>query len=679
MLLLDLFLVGGGALAGGWVCRRFGVPEVLGYLGAGVALGHLIHGRGEVDSATIAAIAQFAVVFRMFTLGLDFDARRLKGRWRPALTSGLLEMGLCTLAGVLVARVLDWPMLHGAILGAALGTTSTSILSRAIADRNMTTREDARAAGAATLVEDLIAMGLLAFLVVMVDPASPNAMRPWDDALQNAFGLLVFAALAFTAGAIFVPAGLDRLGRAQSDELQTLAVLGILFGFTALSEVLLHAGRPVGAFLAGIAVGAARHAPGVSARILPLRDVLAALAYVSIGLILDPATILAVAPLAAALALGFVALKVFAIALGLRLGGVNAVTSARAGAILGQAGTMGLIVACRPFIGDEAAARLIAFAFVAWALTVGLTPLRLRYGPDALEALVRLLGARERGTRATRLRRSPDADTRHDAYVACLAAGCAIALAALSALVATGAEASLPDAARVPVEAAAGLGAGLLLLPFAFVVAMASRRALHRRVHQAVLAPARLSRGARDGARAWSHAGTVTGLVLAFATSLAMGNVLAPPAARLPLLLGALAACAFLGVRRALLARLIDQCEALVQDRPQVDARLNDFRGVSPFGFDVDAFLVPAGSRGAWSTLAALDLRKATGASVVALVRPGSPDPLPLGAATRVHPGDELVVGGTAAQLVAATRYVLAPMERAPPAARPGAAGATQA
>lgn len=671
MLLLDLFLVGGGALAGGWVCRRFGVPEVLGYLAAGVALGHFIHGGQTLDQATITAIAQFAVVFRMFTLGLDFDPRRLKGRWRPALTAGMLEMGVCTAAGLAIAIALDWPLLHGAVLGAALGTTSTSILSKAIADRNMSTREDARAAGAATLVEDLIAMLLIAVLVVTVDPASPSAMRPWDDALQNAFGLLVFAALAFTAGAIFVPAGLDRLGRGQSDELQTLAVLGILFGFTALSEILLHAGRPVGAFLAGIAVGAARHAPGVSARVLPLRDVLAALAYVSMGLLLTPTLVLEVAPLAIVVALAFVPLKALAITLGLRLGGVQTVTAARAGAILGQVGTMGIIVACRPFLGDEAAARLIAFAFVAWALTVGFTPLRLRYGPDLVERVARALGARERAPRPARLRRSPDAETRHDAFVAGLAAGCAIALAALAALAATAAHAYLEGPAAPALQAAAGFGAALLLLPFAFVVAMASRRALHRRAHLAVLSPRRLSRGARDGARAWSHAATVSGLVVAFATSLAMGNVLAPPASRIPLCAGALAALAFLAMRRELLSRLIDRCEELVQTRHQPDPRLNDFRGLSPFGFEVEAHLVPSGSRAAWSTLRGLDLKRSAGASVVAIVRPGASDPLPLTPDTIIHPGDELVIGGTPAQLVAAKKHVMEPVA---PAGGPGGA-----
>jgi hypothetical protein len=157
-----------------------------------------------------------------------------------------------------------------------------------------------------------------------------------------------------------------------------------------------------------------------------------------------------------------------------------------------------------------------------------------------------------------------------------------------------------------------------------------------------------------------------------------MAHVLAPPAARLPLLAGALAACAVLAIRRPLLARLIDECEALVRSRPRVDARLNDFRGVSPFGFDVDALLVPAGTRAAWATLAELDLRRAAGASVVALVRPGAPEPLALGPATRIHPGDELVVGGTAAQVVAAKRYVLEPMDKEPPGARGGPSALAQ-
>lgn len=670
MLLLDLFLVGLGAVAGAAVCRRFGVPEVLGYLAAGVLLGPYAHATSFVENVdAVRTLATFAVVFRMFTLGLDFDARRLAGRWKPGLLAGGLEMGLCTFAGIGVAAALGWPLLEGAVLGAALGTTSTSILSKALADRNMGSREDARAAGAATLVEDLIAMTLLAFLAVFHGASGPA------EVVENALALLVFAALALTAGAILVPAVLDRLGRSHQDELTMVSVVAILFGFAALSE-LLGAGRPVGAFLAGIAVGAARHGPGVSARILPLRDVLVAVAYVTIGLFLDPRVIVQVAPIALLVALLFVPLKVTATAIGLRLGGTPTPTAARAGAILGQAGTMGLVFACTPLLTPEAGARLMAMAFVAWAFTVALTPLRLRYLPDAAERIARALGASDRiGGRAPRLTRGLDADARAHAGAAVVAAGCALAFAALGDLAAMGARFA-PGYAKQAVLVFVGVITALGMMSFAFVVATQVGHLSHAGIHRVALRPGRLSAGRRDDARRWSGAATLGALAATLVAGCATTWSMAPADGRWWLAGGAFLATVTLALRQSWLLRLADAGERLVMGRQQRDAsRLTDFRGMGPFGFDVEALIVAPGTRPAWATLGELPLRAQTGAQVVALVRPGRP-PETLAPATQVHPGDELVLGGTPTQLEAAKRWLLEP---ASPRARTEATAAKDA
>ncbi|MFA5862484.1 MAG: cation:proton antiporter, partial [Candidatus Thermoplasmatota archaeon] len=454
-LFLDLFLVALGALAGGWVCKRLAIPEVLGYLGAGIILGPTTHhGAAFVDGDTIRAIGQFAVVFRMFLMGLDFDPRRLRGRWRPALTAGVLEMGLATAAGLVLAWALGWPLIEGAVLGAAMGTTSTSILAKALADRGMSSREDARAAGAATLAEDLLAMLMLAVLTVFgtADPAGGTTAI-----FEDAAWLLLFASLAFTAGAIFVPVGLDRLGRSKSDELLTLAVIGILFAFATLS-IGLGAGPALGAFLAGIAVGAARHAPGVGARVLPMRDMLVPVAYVGIGLILDAGAIVRVIPLAILIAIVFVAIKWVAVTIGLRLGGVPTVTAARAGAILGQAGTMGLVVACGQAFKLPHISTLIAIAFVAWAFTVALTPLRLKHAPDLADKVMRALGASDRVARSGHLPFQPDITLRTSLYSLTLAMGCSLALTAIAALAAKGDAIALSGLSQ---DAATGIAAAL--------------------------------------------------------------------------------------------------------------------------------------------------------------------------------------------------------------------------
>lgn len=594
-LLLDLFLVGLGAVLGGWLCRRFGVPEVLGYLGAGMLLGPALHhGASYVDAGTIKNIGQFAVVFRMFLLGLDFDARRLRGRWRPALSAGLLEMGACTLAGVALAFFLGWPLLEGAVLGAALGTTSTNILSKALADRNMSQREDARAAGAATLTEDLIAMVLLALLTVFAGSDGQGSI--W----KSAIALLVFASLAFTAGAIFLPAGLDRLGRSRSQELMVLAVIGVLFGFAALS-IGLGAGPAVGAFLAGIAVGAARHAPGVSDRVLPLRDLLVPVAYVGIGLLLDLPSILRVAPLALSAALVFVVIKVVAITFGLRWGGVPTPTAARAGAILGQAGTMGLVLACMPFLAPAHFPTLIAFAFCAWAFTVALTPLRLAYGPDIAERIARMLGASDRITRSNRLPRGLDADTRGALYSLFLAIGCSGAVAALAALVARADEIALPSVWRLGPAVIAGLVAGFGVVPFALAAGVAARRVSRHRADQAALGPGRLAKSANVRARWWAHGGALIGFSGALATPAAMLLTLAPDDVTLLVLAGFALGVLLAFARPSLLARLLDDAQRVTSPRPVAanDARLHDFRGVSPLGFEVEAVLVRDRTRAA--------------------------------------------------------------------------------
>lgn len=670
MLLLDLFLVGLGAVAGGWICRRFGVPEVLGYLGAGVLLGPALNrGASFVDAGTIKAIGQFAVVFRMFLLGLDFDPRRLRGRWRPALTAGGLEMAACTLAGVGVAWVMGWPPLEGAIIGAALGTTSTSILSKALADRNMSTREDARAAGAATLTEDLIAMGMLAILTVFAGASGPA------DLWGNALALLVFASLAFTAGAIFVPLGLDRLARARSDELLTMSVIGILFGFAALSFGL-SAGPALGAFLAGIAVGAARHAPGVSDRVIPLRDMLVPVAYVGIGLILDLDSILRIAPAAIATAAVFVVLKSAAIAIGLRLGGVPMVVSARAGAILGQAGTMGLVLACAPFLAPEHFRTLIAFAFVAWAFTVALTPLRLRYAPDLAERIARMLGASDRLARSPRMPQRTDARLRGALYSLLLSLGCSVALAALAGLVARGEEQLLPGYARPGSLALAAGFAGFAAVPFALAASSAGHDVLHHRAHQLALGPRRLATRADRGARAWARIGGGLGLVLATVLPFGMIWALAPAEAHIWLVVGFAAGLAAACARPSLLARLARRARDLTAPRREsavADVRLHDFRGVSPFGFEVEAVLVRQGTRAAWARLADLQVPQRTGARIVALLRPGTKDGVPVGPETVLHVGDEVILGGTPATVGAGRRYLLeaAPGRDAPPAPIP--------
>lgn len=322
---------------------------------------------------------------------------------------------------------------------------------------------------------------------------------------------------------------------------------------------------------------------------------------------------------------------------------------------------MGIILACTPFLSDEAGARLMAFAFVAWSLTVGLTPLRLRWGPDLAERVARALGAGDRIGRSEGIRVGLGRATQRDVYRALLAAGCAVGVIALSTLAARGAAIFLPP---VPVLIAAGVAGALaafLVLPFSMVSGVAFRRALSRGVHEAAMAPRRLARGSRERKATWAVTGTIAGVALTLALCALIAYELAPRVERPALLVGSLLGAAAIAARPKLLLATVERCERLVGRERAVETRMHDFRGVQPSGIDVEGLVVRAGTRPAWSPLDKLDLRPQTGASVVAVLRGGARDPQPLSPGMVVHPGDELVLAGTPGQLVAARRYLLSP------------------
>ena len=307
---------------------------------------------------------------------------------------------------------------------------------------------------------------------------------------------------------------------------------------------------------------------------------------------------------------------------------------------------------------------LLAIAFVAWAVTVALTPLRLRFLPDAAERIARALGAKERSRRSERLHRGLDADARSDAALVALALGCALAVAALAALAARADDAILSGRAGAAADALLGALVGLLALPFALVAASAARRAFHRRAREAALGPAKLSRAARDRSRLLAGVATVISLLVVLAAPALMLLALAPAEAVAALSAGALVGAIAISCRPSWLERLADSCEDLLRSRASgepPDPRLHDFRGLSPFGYDVEALPVRSGTRAAWTTLRALAVPERTGARVVSVVRPGAKDGNVVGPATLLHPGDEVILGGSSTQIVAARRYLLEP------------------
>jgi monovalent cation:H+ antiporter-2, CPA2 family len=292
------------AFLGGLLARRLRLPAIVGYIIAGVAVGPFTPGF-IADQAIATELAEIGVILLMFGVGIHFSIRDLLAVRSIALPGAIGQITVATVLGVLLGLALGWDLGGGLVLGLALSVASTVVLLRALMDRGELDSQQGRIAVGWLIVEDLFTVLVLVLLPTLAPLLGGNAgERTVSDGLgplgDIALALLkagIFAVLMVVAGARLVPWLLVIVARDGSRELFTLAVLAIALGIAFLASAVFGVSFALGAFLAGAVVGESDMSHQAAADALPLRDAFAVLFFVSVGMLLDPAVLLA-APLA---------------------------------------------------------------------------------------------------------------------------------------------------------------------------------------------------------------------------------------------------------------------------------------------------------------------------------------------------------------------------------------------
>jgi monovalent cation:H+ antiporter-2, CPA2 family len=289
---LLLTLTGGlvGALILGYLTQRVGLSPIVGYLLAGTLVGP--HTPGFVaDSALAAELAEVGVILLMFGVGLQFHIEELLAvRW-VAIPGAVAQSTVATILGAMLARALGWDWSAGLIFGMALAVASTVVLVRVLSDNNDLHTQAGHIAVGWLVVEDLLTVVALVLLPALFRPAAS------DTSLIAALGftaLKVTALVAFTAlvGTRVIPRVLDYVADTRSRELFTLTVLVIALGIAVGSALIFSVSMALGAFLAGMVVGRSDYSLRAASDALPMRDAFAVLFFVSVGMLLDPSSLM---------------------------------------------------------------------------------------------------------------------------------------------------------------------------------------------------------------------------------------------------------------------------------------------------------------------------------------------------------------------------------------------------
>lgn len=339
----------------GFIASKVGLPPLVGYLVAGIAVGPFT--PGFVADATLAPqLAEIGVMLLMFGVGLHFSVSDLFAVRRIAVPGAIGQIVIATLLGAVLALMWGWTFGSGLVLGLSLSVASTVVLLKALEERNAVESPNGRIAIGWLVVEDLAMVLALVLLPALAEALGGHAAAGHGDAHAPQGNLLVtlvltllkvgaFVALVLLVGTRVLPWILRQVARTGSRELFTLCVLALALGIAFGSASLFGVSYALGAFFAGMVLHESDLSHKAAANSLPLQDAFAVLFFVSVGMLFDP-SILVREPLQVA---GVVALILFGksiVALGIVLAlGFPFSTALVVSAALAQIGEFSFILA----------------------------------------------------------------------------------------------------------------------------------------------------------------------------------------------------------------------------------------------------------------------------------------------------------------------------------------------
>ncbi len=664
------------------VFQRLRQPVVFGYLVAGMIIGPHIPVPLVADEAMVRTLAELGVILLMFSIGLEFSMRKLAQVGGPAGIAALTETTVMMGLGYLAGRLLGLTTLESVFLAAIVAISSTTIIVKAFAEHGIRGRVADVVLGI-LIVEDLIAILLIAILTAFGEGEGLTTR----EIVATTLRLALFLAGLVGVGLLFVPRLIRAAVRSERAETILVSSVGICFAASLLALSLGYS-VALGAFIAGALVAESGQEKTVEPLVAPVRDLLVAVFFVAVGMQLDPSVIVDYWWMIIALVVIVIGGKVLAVSSGVFLTGEGLRPAVQAGMSLAQIGEFSFIIASIGLATGSMREFLYPVAVAVSAVTTLTTPVLISSArrvaatvdaslPGPLQTFVALYGSwmeslrasPSRGVGRSRTRRLIRVIAIDTVLLGVLFIGLSVEFPRLVGFLDVTAGLSLPAARAVVLVVAAALGAPLVI----FLVRSTHLLGLSLAV-QALPAPEERK---VDMARAPRRALEVTlQFAILFAIVALLMAVTQPFAPRISgiaviLAAGLILLAAIWRSAKNLQGHAVAGGEVIVAAlarrvaEDSADDAMKRMQTMLPGLGEPVAMTVSEGSAAAGRTLRELDMRGATGATVLALLRGEEHHVSPRGD-TRLQQGDVIAVAGTH-DAVDGVRTMVAPPSAPPP------------
>jgi len=367
------------------LCHRLRQPVVLGYLVAGMLLGpHTPPLAFVLEEQSLHAIAELGVVLLLFSVGLEFNLRRLRQVGAGPVVAAGTEVMLMLWLGYELGRAFGWRTMDALFLGAIMSLSSTMLVLRSLDDAGRRKEAFGQLVLGILVVEDIFTVVLIALLsgIALTGDVAPG------QALTLIGKLALFVVVGLVLGLLAIPRFIDWVAGLGRNETLLVTTLGVCFGASLLA---VNAGFSValGAFISGAIVGESHALPRVEKLIAPLRDMFGALFFVAIGMLIDSRALLQYWLPVLLVSVAVIVGKTLTCTFGGALAGHDGRNALRAGLSLAQIGEFSFVIASLGLSLKVTSDFLYPIAVAVSAVTAFVTPYLVRSSDRIAEAAER--------------------------------------------------------------------------------------------------------------------------------------------------------------------------------------------------------------------------------------------------------------------------------------------------
>jgi CPA2 family monovalent cation:H+ antiporter-2 len=360
------------------IFQRLRQPVVFGYLLAGMIVGPHVPIPIVADEATVQALAETGVVLLLFSLGLEFSLSKLIRVGPRAGIVAVVQSSLMIWIGYSLGRAFGWTTIESFYAGAIIAISSTTIIAKAFQEQRVKGKFTELVLGV-LIIEDLIAIFLLAILTAL---SAGSALSASSLAITG-MRLGIFLVGLIVVGLLLIPRSVRAVVRMNRPETTLIASMAICFAAALLAQGFGYS-VALGAFIAGSLVGESGEEKTVAHLIEPVRDVFAAIFFVAVGMMIDPSLVAQYWIPVVAFTIAVILGKVFGVTISAFFAGYSTRTSLQAGMSLAQIGEFSFIIAGVGLATGATRGFLYPIAVAVSAITTLVTPWLIRAaGPTA--------------------------------------------------------------------------------------------------------------------------------------------------------------------------------------------------------------------------------------------------------------------------------------------------------